>query len=88
MVFNEPWSACAWLGLDTEAARTILRDPRSSPQLARADYLRCAIYARLTGTPHFFTERGNPRPIAVATRHVVATRGGSQHVPDLLNRVH
>jgi hypothetical protein len=28
MVFNEPWSACAWLGLDTEIARTILKDLR------------------------------------------------------------
>jgi len=24
MVFNEPWGACAWLGLDTDDAREIL----------------------------------------------------------------
>jgi len=30
MVFNEPWSACAWLGLDTETVRTILGDLRAA----------------------------------------------------------
>ena len=24
MVFNEPWSACAWLGLETDEARAVL----------------------------------------------------------------
>ncbi|MGO9873204.1 MAG: hypothetical protein ACLPVY_05340 [Acidimicrobiia bacterium] len=28
MVFNEPWSACTWLGLDAAVARTILGDLR------------------------------------------------------------
>jgi hypothetical protein len=28
MVFDDPWAACTWLGLDTEAARTILKDLR------------------------------------------------------------
>ena len=28
MVFNEAWGACAWLGLETDAARTILRNLR------------------------------------------------------------
>jgi hypothetical protein len=28
MVFDEPWAACTWLGLDTEAARTILNNLR------------------------------------------------------------
>ena len=29
MVFNEPWGACAWLGLDTDDAREILNDLRA-----------------------------------------------------------
>lgn len=29
MVFNEPWSACAWLGLDVDIARPILTDLRA-----------------------------------------------------------
>jgi hypothetical protein len=28
MIFDEPWAACTWLGLDTEAARSILKDLR------------------------------------------------------------
>jgi hypothetical protein len=28
MVFNEAWSACKWLGVDADAARTILNDLR------------------------------------------------------------
>jgi hypothetical protein len=28
MVFNEPWSACAWLGLDSDVARSILTELR------------------------------------------------------------
>jgi hypothetical protein len=28
MVFDDPWAACTWLGLDTEAARTILKELR------------------------------------------------------------
>jgi hypothetical protein len=28
MVFNEPWSACHWLGVDRDAALSILRDLR------------------------------------------------------------
>jgi hypothetical protein len=29
MVFNEPWSACNWLGVDRDAALSILRDLRA-----------------------------------------------------------
>jgi hypothetical protein len=28
MVFNEPWTACSWLGLDADVVRPILRDIR------------------------------------------------------------
>ena len=35
MVFNEPWAACAWLGLETNDARTILTELRE--QLREGD---------------------------------------------------
>jgi len=30
MVFNEPWSPCNWLGVDRDAALSILRDLRDA----------------------------------------------------------